>query len=281
MPQLPADELGGVWFERLERLPRLQSAGDLYCGRAFQDAKAAADQIDAGLYIVSAGLGLIEKSTLVPAYSMTLAPVSEDCVFRRTEASPADWWRVLTAQSPFHCDLEASDGLILAALSRPYLDMVAQEWAQWPTERVERLRLFCKGPPSGLPPELSRQWMPYDDRLDLSGGARGGTQADFAQRALRHFAEHMGPQTGELDQDRQWVENALAPFILGARPDRRRMMDADLIDLIGREWDAAGGRSGAMLRRLRRELNIACEQARFKDLFLRAAKNRLERPHDA
>jgi hypothetical protein len=67
----------------------------------------------------------------------------------------------------------------------------------------------------------------------------------------------------------------LEPIEVRDRPDRTRMSDEDLVSIIVSEWEAVGGRSGAMLSRLRRDLNLACEQGRFKALFKRAAAARM------
>jgi hypothetical protein len=52
----------------------------------------------------------------------------------------------------------------------------------------------------------------------------------------------------------------------------------EIIDLVLRDWDVVGGRSSMMLRHLRDELRVACEQQRFAGLFKIAAR---ERQHHA
>ena len=55
---------------------------------------------------------------------------------------------------------------------------------------------------------------------------------------------------------------------------RTRKSDSEILNLIHRRWRRVEGRSGRMLRLLRDEEMIACEQGRFRRLFLLAASQR-------
>jgi hypothetical protein len=202
---------------------------------------------------------------------LTIVRGHPDCVLSKIDGSAADWWEALTRLSPFHADLPHGDGTVFAALSAPYLAMVGRDWAAWPEAQLKRLRLFSKAPPAG---RLASTWMPYDDRLDAVASGRGGTQSDFAQRAMRHFAETFGEGAGTANADAALVAKALNGLTARVVPERKRMEDDALLDLIDAEWDAVGGRSGRMLRRLRDELGVACEQTRMKLLFQKVAQAR-------
>ncbi len=283
LPELMARELPigtvelvcAAWFDRLAAVtePRFDLS-ELYCGRSFRDAQAAAEASNARLFVVSAGLGLAPASARAPSYSLTLALGAADSVLRRTGGSSQDWWRALSAASPFSVAAPDEGRLILAALSRPYLEMVAADWSRWPLERQRRLRIFCMDPPTELPAVLREQLMPYDyDRFQAVSGF-AGTRGDFAQRALRHFAERIAIQCGSTRDHAQAVTELLAPLAPVTWPSNQRRSDEELLALISLEWDAAGGKSAAMLRRLRGELGVACEQGRFKKLFHIAAAQR-------
>ena len=261
------DKTARVWGDNLRRSGVACAATELYLGRAFREAERAADSLEAQFFVVSAGLGLVRGDRPVPSYSLTLAQTSPDSILAKTGSEASIWWQHLKANSIFHQDLPPARGLILAALSQPYLEMIGEELSGWHKERRSRLRLFIKQDPSRTFPRLSDQWMPYDDRLDLLGEDYAGTQGDFAQRAMRHFAEHFARKPGEAERHAAQVQKSLAGLVLRERQVRNRITDEEILAHINRDWDKADGRSARMLRHLRDELNLACEQSRFKRLF--------------
>lgn len=274
LPKASAPAVAAVWGERLLAATPTTPAKDLYAGRAFQDAATTASVLGARLAIVSAGLGLVDGSTPLPCYSLTTVRGDRDDILAKTGGSASEWWMSVQAHSPFHsAAIEEEDGLILAALSSSYVAMIADEWSRWPAERMARLRLFTKEEPQGVYDELRAAWLPYDDRLDSLGNGHEGTQGDFAQRALRHFATTVGDR-GELEYDRAVVLRSLEGLKPRQVPTRTRITDDEIKDLIRAEWEAVGGRSGAMLRHLRDRLGVACEQGRFKGLFGQVSSER-------
>ncbi|MFZ4580712.1 MAG: hypothetical protein ACOYOB_20190 [Myxococcota bacterium] len=158
---------------------------------------------------------------------------------------------------------------MLLALSRPYLEMVGPDLMAWTPERRSRLRIFSGAPMVEVDPILRDNSMPYDSRFDAIGGPNPGTQADFAQRALRHFAEVILPRTpgGNAAEHAAAVEDALSLLTRRERPNRTKLTDQAIIALIQEHSPAIGWRSGPMLRLLRDQLDVACEQGRFKALF--------------
>ncbi|MCY1646673.1 hypothetical protein OVA11_06160 [Caulobacter sp. SL161] len=267
-------EVALAWQERLAQAPKPWAAGTLYLGRSFSDATSAAKIADANLLIVSAGLGLVSAQTMAPSYDLTVAPTAAGSVLRKTSGDARAWWaQIQQALDP--APAFEGDALILAALSRPYLDMVADAWVNWPQERLSRLRLFSKEAPSGLGEAFSSAWMPYDDRLDrFEDGRYAGTQGDFAQRALKHFVETIGVTPRDASTHRDAVLLSLEGLAAAERPNRQRHDDEKLKAMIHRDWVLVGGRSGAMLRHLRDTLGVACEQGRFKILFHQVASER-------
>jgi len=256
-----------AWAQRLRAAKPIVPAGQLYGGRAFYDAARTSHFLGARLAVVSAGLGLVEGTTTVPSYSLTTITRDPDGILAKTASTASEWWASIQAQSPFHTTaVETEDGLILAALSSNYLAMVADEWARWPSERRDRLRLFSKEKPQGATEYLLPAWMPYDDRLDALGNGHAGTQGDFAQRALRHFASSIDSYGTQADH-RRAVSLSLEGLAAREVPTRSRCSDDEIAAIIERDWDTVEGRSGAMLRRLRDDLGMACEQGRFKRLF--------------
>lgn len=265
-----AESVAAEWRNRLRSAEAVVAVKGLYAGRGFREAERAATAIGGELVVLSAGLGLVGGDQLVPSYSLTLSRTDPDGVLARARCSAGQWWRALQSHSPFNCAIDWDDRPILAAVSAPYLDMVSAEWASWRARRLSRLRLFTKRRPSGPAADLAAVWMPYDDRLDAAADDLPGTQGDFAQRALRHFVETRGAGVSPAE-DATAVERALRGLTRRVVPDRQRLTDEAIITLIIEDWDVIGGRSGAMLRRLRDEHGVGCQQDRFKNLFKRAA----------
>src|SRR5215468_4333177 len=66
------DCVAAEWVARVWKAPPAASAREVYCGRSFQEALAAARGTQTSLRIISAGLGLIDEQDSVPAYNLTL-----------------------------------------------------------------------------------------------------------------------------------------------------------------------------------------------------------------
>lgn len=259
------------WCGRLRKAVVLHPASEIYGGRGFREAAAAASELDAQLMVVSAGLGLIEATRPIPPYASTILHDAPDGVPARVTDgfSASGWWAAISEESPFAVSLrQATDthvGLILAALSDAYIEMVSGELMSLPGDTLSRLRLFTRASIERVPPGLRPFVMPYDDRLNGPDSEIQGTLGDFASRALRHFAKNIA----HAQDSRTAGEHsaAVTASLEGQRAPRKieriRYDDAAMLDLIRTRWDDPNGRS---LRRFRDEFNVACEQGRFRAL---------------
>ncbi len=131
-----------------------------------------------------------------------------------------------------------------------------------------------------LPPELeglAACCLTYGSRLDYPDSPIPGTGVDFASRTAKHFALHVWRHApyGDLETHKDLLETSLAGLRPARIQKRVRRSDEDIINLIHRRWERAQGRSSKMLRVLRDEERIACEQGRFKYLFKLAAMQRV------
>lgn len=274
LPKAMLSDLAARWGERLVSAEPRFMASDIYCGRAFREAAEAASRMDSRLLIVSAGLGLIDASEQVPSYSCTVLVDAADSIASRAIGTftPAAWWRKLHLVSPYstqlHAAVSGTSGVICAALSEAYIQMLATDLVKLPTTHLERFRIFTRAPASRVEPALRRFVMPYDDRLDGPDSMITGTRSDFAGRAVRHFAEHVmnSGQDRSAEADAIAVTAALDGWRMSVRFKRVRHDDDTMRDLIAANWQAANGGSTRLLRLFRDELNIACEQGRFAGL---------------
>ncbi|GFZ99972.1 hypothetical protein [Sphingobium fuliginis] len=264
-------EVVGQWAKRLAAAEECYLPAAIYGGRGFQEARSVAGVLDARLLIVSAGLGLVDAATKVPPYACTIAPGSADSVASRVRGafSSPQWWSALSKVSPFGTSLPEAlrdtKGLILAALSDAYIEMIADDMLALPEAVRDRVRLFTRAPLDRINPGLRASVMPYDERLDGPDSSIPGTISDFSSRAARHFADVilLPNDTRSLAEHAREVRNAVASWRKPERPARLRLEDTAILEILRAHWNDAKGMS---LRRLRGEFNVACEQGRYAGL---------------
>lgn len=252
----------------------LHAAVDLYAGRSITEAKRTADSLAASLYIVSAGHGLLRSDERIPSYNVTVSPTPDNALHRcliRLGKSAADWWQALvqtfgTRRSFAELVTDSPSALFLLAVPSAYLPLLAHDLANLSNDDVRRLRILTSSHgASKLPTRLQAAVMPYDERLEgLAGHA--GTRSDFPQRALRHFVAVLGGQALPLEFARQQVREAMDALRKPTLPERLRKTDEEIIALLQQNWDRFNGSATALLRYLRDDALVACEQSRFRSL---------------
>jgi hypothetical protein len=278
-----ADSLGstvGCWRVALAAQSMRMPAHALYAGRSFSEAKLAASRIDGCLYVVSAGLGVVAANDQVPHYDLTAAGSGGglNAALAIHAAQPSDWWNVLCAGLGLAQLIRENAGsLVLMALPSTYMRMVAADLARCSTRDLQRVRLFTSlVGRSALPVAVADSAMPYDERLE-SLPAYAGTRADFPQRALRHFVERLEGHRLAMPEARQAVDKALSTCALRQLARRVRMDDEEIRNLICAHWTVCEGHSSRLLRYIRDEAHVACEQGRFARLWREVRDERLAR----
>ena len=282
----PQSYLQAQWRKRLLRRHPRVCADDLYCGRAFTEAVAATDAFAGPLWVVSAGLGLVASTDAVPGYDLTITPTADESIQRRLSSDvfcPDAWWRTVNRQSRNQAPLSAlideqlkHRSLMVLALSTQYLNLVAADLRTLPTEVLGRVRVLTRRPLSPALGHIAPASVVYGDQLDGPDSPIPGTTGDFASRMARHFAEQIWSQTPEEDacSHQRLVNRRLRTLGRPAKSARTRKSDSEILSLIHRCWRRTRGCSGRMLRLLRDEEMVACEQGRFRRLFLLAASQR-------
>lgn len=264
------------WRGRLLEADERVIASKLYAGRGFLEATAAASVLQAELYIVSAGLGLVRAETVVPPYALSVAGQGGDNVLLRIVdgADAEKWWRDGASQSPFSLQIsevmQATHGPVIVALSRAYLAMIASDLVALSPSQRGRLRIVTRAALGEISPALRPFVLPYNDRLDGVDGC-AGTLSDFSGRAAHHFARLLGREGGDGDimLHASSVQEALEPYQIRVLPERRSLDDKAILALIREHWDAGHGQGGRLLRILRDDLFVRCEQSRFAGLVRR------------
>jgi hypothetical protein len=265
--------LASAWRQEVEAVESRHPAGLLYAGRAFREAEFVARALRAPLHVVSAGLGLIAAADRVPAYDLTVAATGATILplLKRMGKVPADWWDALNhAFSRSRPVVELlkrhQDGCLYLAMPGTYLSMIQRELESLPPADRQRLRIFTS--PAWVretSAALAQSTLPYDDRLEST--AYAGTRNDFPQRALRHYIEVIRGHELSLEGGRSAVLDSLSAHSLRDRPVRQKRTDPEIRELLHAHWDAYGGSASRLLRCLRDDLQIQCEQSRFSALW--------------
>lgn len=272
------DDVGAQWISALNAVEALTPAAALYQGSSHAESRRAAESSGYAHLIVSAGLGLVSAEAQIPYYAASVLAGNDNILALLANGEcAAHWWRWLQAHSPFAQSLEralaATRGPCLVALPEAYLAMIAGDLLALAPASLARVRLFSG---SRAPAALAHLQMPYDDRLDDKAVGYEGTRTNFAPRAMRHFAETIlpGRERQSAVQHAAAVDAALVPWTAPVRKVGRRKTDAELRAILASNWDAMDGRSTRLLRLLRDDLDIACEQGRFVGLMreLRATR---------
>jgi hypothetical protein len=263
------------WVSRLKEAKYQFVASHLYCGRAVTESLEAGQAVGAEVAFLSAGLGIVEQYQRVPAYSLTASPGYLDSVCDRITGPyhPASWWKALAkaqrVDRPLAQFIENRRSLLtLVAMPSSYLGMVAHELADLPPKSLRAVRIIGPRRREEIDQRLWDSWLPYDARLDSPKTGMNGTASDFPHRALRHFVLNVLPNSkgGSRECHADAVEMALSKFKAYVRPRGQSTSDDDVISAIVTVWKKHSGRRSGILRELRSELNIACEQSRFRKL---------------
>lgn len=282
LPQGTQTEVAKEWQKRVAAFRQLLSpARDVYCGRSFQEALLAVHGDPAKIWIISGGLGLVRGIDPIPAYNLSLVPGTSPFIGRRIAGKTFDsarWWGSIQrtpSKSPI-ADLVRShkDALVVVGLSGAYLPLVRDDLLSLIDADLNRLRITGLGIGTLCPEPLQRCVLPYDDRLDGPDSPIQGTRGDFSSRAMRHFSENVfaSNPTGSLKVHKSEVERQLWRWGRAKRFSRQPKSDAEIVEYILQKWNTPNGSASKALRHLRDVENIACEQGRFRNLFLQTHK---------
>lgn len=275
------DDIAQAWKAALSAVPPRHIARQLYAGRAFREAEVAAAGLDGQLYVVSAGLGLVSADDTIPAYDLTVGTSGATVLpaLKRLGLGPKHWWKALNRglgkSSPIADLLDRHpQAVVYLAMPSTYLALIGEELSTLsPLERT-RLRIFSS--PAWLrhaSTDFARFVLPYDERLESTPFS--GTKNDFPQRALRHFVESLKAHTMDLDKARIAVDAAMSKQFVRTLPERQKRSDDEIQALLRLHWQANEGSSSRLLRVLRDNLLVKCEQSRFKDLW-RSVRDEME-----
>lgn len=266
-------ELARNWKHQVQAASEsdLLAAIDLYGGRSITEAKRAAEALSAPLYIISAGQGMLRGDERIPSYDITVASSQNNDLHQflaRLGKTTADWWQALVEafgqqRSFAYLVTSSQNAVVLLAVPSAYLTLLARDLASLTGAELQRLRIITS--PFGasqIPSGLRAVVLPYDERLE-GLAAFAGTRNDFPQRALRHFVTLLKGHELPLDVAAERVREAMNVLVKPSLPQRQRKTDDEIKGLLIQNWRRYNGSASALLRFLRDEALVACEQSRF------------------
>lgn len=262
-----------LWLDRASRSSPVLTVGELYGGRSMTESKAVASHLSATFHVISAGLGLAARDELAPNYDLTIAKGLGSLMpaLARAGMSPDDWWQLLNLHKSTPLPLSnlingLTDTRFLLALPSTYLAMIESDLAHINEAALTRLSIFTStSGASNLSSRLQQRVIYYDERLEGEKNY-AGTRADFPQRAMRHFVHAINGHKLDVKQANEAVSEALSKLKKPVLPKRIRKSDSEITELIRTEWNRYSGNSGQLLRFLRDEALVSCEQSRFSHL---------------
>lgn len=288
---LRATDVGQGYYEdfarkwlRLAQTRQTLPAGELYVGRSISEARKTSQRLDADLRFASTGFGLVGEQQLLPHYDLTVARGSQGLqdVISDRPFSVTRWWKAINEAK--ECAAPISQLLahdtachIFLALSKTYLTLIQDDLMQISECNGSRLRIFTSGDGTKVVPDhLRSSVLPYDDRFDGINSPNPGTRSDFPQRAMQHFVSLIfRPNDPDLAREKSTVVDLMNQLTVRVIPPRIRKSDDELLALMDLHWDRAKGKASLMLRVLRDDLLIACEQKRFAGLFRHLKQQRV------
>lgn len=271
---MSVEAMAKAWAELINEQEATLNASSLYVGRSVTEARHVAVKLGAKLMFASTGLGLVEGDKKCPPYNLTVAqdPNSISPRLESMGARVSDWWDAMNAvkstAAPIANMVNCSEiDLVLIALPSSYVQLIANDLGGISNAQVSKIRIFTSRPGiEMLPKNLKGSAMPYDERLETS--TLPGTRSDFPQRALRHFFEVLGLSNAPTETAREIVCAAMSRLSVAARPSRRRASDSEITNMLKCAWIHHEGSSTRLLRYLRDDALVSCEQSRFRRLWL-------------
>ncbi len=265
------------WWGYLAASPdgELVPARDLYVGphwlRSLEAARLAKDSgvFDAvSVHVISAGYGLLGVDQLVAPYSATFTPGHADSVVAPHE-DPPDWWSALAAQGldsgvrRIRDLVDATSDARLVVIASPlYLHAIGRDLLE-ASEHLddESTSVVCGG---RVPTKLQHL------ALALDGGKARGLNArmiDLGAAATAHLASTVRDHAFERSAASRILNEIPSEAAPSSVRRGRTATDEEVRERVRHGLSTEPESKTAMLRRIRREGEIACEYRRFGQLF--------------
>jgi len=226
-------------------------------------SKASRDNL---FFIVSAGFGLICMDTDIPSYDCTIAKGQNNSLDKSCASKPdlTSWWNSLL-KTKYSCgsisEIANKFDLVLMSLTSPYLKLVIND-----IEMVQTKVVVFTGAGANMKfANTNILLSPYTNAFDGPASPTKGLKSDFAQRCHFDFIDRL-KMYRNLEKAIFSVKKDMSNWPNPPKIINQKMDDAELISLIDRYKNNFSS-IGSMHKFFRHELNIACEQKRFSNLY--------------
>lgn len=259
------------WLERIgSETPTLRAA-DLYQGEHWAVTRDLIADSRVKVWVASAGYGLVHVQTLLAPYAATFSSRQADSITLATSPTAVDsqrraWWRTLREHSwqgnGQSMAALSVDGPILVAASRSYLAAMRDELVEAEAQSPGRVVLTTTG---AVPGELRHL------RTAATGALRGVLGGSMQAVSVR-LAAKIVDNIAESELTYETALNLTARLMAGASPlvrhARSPLTDAEVSAYIANALNTAKPPTCTALLRTMRDAGFACEQERFRRLYL-------------
>ena len=261
LPGLSLAERHDIWRHRLDENLDKMPVNDLYAGDAWRRteavlAAAASAGFEPTLFVASAGLGLVEASTLAPAYGATFTTGHADSV-ADSVTGKRDWWSQFSVAKGNTLQHLSGDATIVV-LSEAYASALDDDLTQLAATSGDHLLVGGSREVPGL--TCLRSDLGLRHKL---GGTAVSLNLRMAERWLGRLGEPKLTDKLTMERWMTWADGVRHT----EHYDRQRMTDAQVLDFIRslRSQQVAVSRTRAL--QILRASDLACEQTRFAKLF--------------
>ena len=271
------EQVSNEWSEKVKASTRhTLAARDQYVGRSFKEVKNIEQTKSFDWHIISAGLGLISSEKEIPSYDLTITNGSSNSIIQKLNCNRGicDWWKKINEK--FNHESfpiaklinENKDTLFLFALTKSYFNLISSEFSQ--IKDKSKIRLFGFRDSNNLDLSVKNYFLPYDSsKFDGPDSENNGIKNDYPRRVMRHYVEHILCQLKEpnFEQESKLVEEYLSNKTPQKILKNKKYTDAFIIEKIKNYKREDYPTHRILLKHFRHDLNIACEDSRFKALF--------------
>lgn len=270
-------EASAFWIAKAKELLNNSKlkALQLYNGRGFKKATASGIKLE-NLFVVSTGLGLLSVESPVIGYNLTISSVAPNRLQKKIileNFAAENWWAEINKSlnggvSVASVVAEASEELIIIAVSRDYLKLIEGDLLSIPEAARQNLRIIGSNLAEVLSPELFDYYLNYDCRFEGLESGLSGSKIDYSIRCAIHFIQNIVPSYNGL-REQQLAIMELMESVGDVTPSNSgsRAEENEVLEFLQANYARFFGRKTLLLAALRKRENMKCSNQRFEMLY--------------